>query len=147
MELLGFLIENLLRARSARYLTAYLGRTCHPNCLPDDRCVFSDAWDHLVASQTTTRALSSLNRLLVSIKLLGGPPPAAAFGSFGSFGILHVCSPKMMPGQHFGTFGRGRRQPTIFGLRGTLCRARTEPARGARARGSRSLQPAISNTV
>ena len=81
----GIFEEYLLRARSARYLRAYVGRPCHPNCLPDDRCVFSDAWDHLVASQTTTRALSSLNRLLVSIKLLGGPPPAAAFGSFGSF--------------------------------------------------------------
>ena len=120
----GTFEEYLLRARSARYLRAYVGRPCHPSCLPDDRCVFSDAWDHLVASQTTTRALSSLNRLLVSIKLLGGPPPAAAFGSFGSFGILHVCSPKTMPGQHFGTFGRGRRQPTIFGLRGTLYGAR-----------------------
>ena len=121
MELLGFLIEKLLRARSARYLTAYLGRTCHPNCLPDDRCVFSDAWDHLVASQTTTRALSSLNRLLVSIKLLGGPPPAAAFGSFGSFRNSACPQPQNNAWHYFRNFSAGRRQPTNFRPRGTPC--------------------------
>ena len=55
--------EILLRARSARHVTDVWAAQCHPNHLSDGRCAIPDAWDRLVASQDTPKAVPSLYRI------------------------------------------------------------------------------------
>ena len=110
------------RAPRAR-ITACMGRKCYLHGLLDDRTAILDAWHVLSCPVRHARALPACPELFASlfvcISFWVGSLRETLLRVLEVLGMSHVRSLKMLPGQHFGNFGAGPRQPMIFGLRGT----------------------------
>ena len=114
------------RAPRAR-ITACMGRKCYLHGLLDDRTAILDAWHVLSCPVRHARALPARPELFASlfvcISFWVGSLRETLLRVLEVLGMSRVRSLKMMPRHHFGNFGAGRCQPTIFGVRGTrgLC--------------------------
>ena len=121
------------RAPRAR-ITACMGRKCYLHGLLDDRTAILDAWHVLSCPVRHARALPACPELFASlfvcISFWVGSLRETLLRVLEVLGMSRVRSLKMMPRHHFGNFGAERRQPAIFGPRGTrgtrTCHPHTE---------------------